>query len=109
LVWADVGGTILGEVVDPSGAAVVGATVTLVNPNTGLNRSTKTDNTGSYQFLAVPVGSDYTVTAESAGFEESSQAAITLLVNQKYRADLKLQVGTLTQKVTVSAQSVQVE
>src|SRR5207247_10938747 len=84
---ADVTGTILGNVTDPSGAAVPGATVTLSHPDTGLTRQTATDSIGFYQFLAVPVGENYIVEVELKGFQKSTQSGIKLLVNQKYRDD----------------------
>ena len=108
-VLGDVTGTILGEVTDPTGAAIPGAEVTLRNPNTGLVRSLVSDSTGSFKFLSVPVGDDYSVEASSKGFEKSVQSGIKLLVNQAYRVEMHLQVGSLTQEVTVSAMPVQVE
>jgi hypothetical protein len=106
---ADITGTILGVVTDPSGAAVPGASVSLRNSSTGLTRQTTTDPTGSYEFLAVPIGSDYSVAVEAQGFRKSTQTGITLLVNQRYRADFQLLVGTVTQRVEVSAAAAQVE
>src|SRR5205085_7040443 len=46
-----------GTVTDPKGAVIPGATVTLTNPATGYNRTTKTDSQGVYQFLSVPPAS----------------------------------------------------
>ena len=106
---ADVTGAILGTVSDPSGAAVPGAKITLHNPNTGLERSTTTDTTGSYEFLAVPVGEGYVVEAEAQGFQKSSQSNLKLLVNQRFRADFQLVVGAVTQTVNVFAEAAQVE
>jgi hypothetical protein len=70
-VWADVTGTILGTVTDPTGALIVGANVTLRNSNTGLARATTTDTTGSYEFLQVPIGENYVVEVEAIGFQKS--------------------------------------
>jgi hypothetical protein len=106
---ADVTGTILGTVIDPSGATVPGASVTLTNPETGLNRKTSTDSSGFYQFLAIPVGENYVVEVEVSGFRKATQPGIKLLVNQKYRADFQLVVGEITQSVEVSANAAQVE
>ena len=106
---ADVTGTIRGTVTDPTGAVVPGITVKLHNTLTGLERSVTSDSTGSYEFLAVPVGDGYEVVAGAQGFKSAAVTGITLLVNQVYRADLHLQVGTLTQRVEVSASPVQVE
>src|SRR5579872_4418618 len=68
-VRADVTGTILGTVADPTGAVIVAAKVMVHNPNTGLTRSGITDNSGAYQFLQVPVGEGYEVEVEAAGFQ----------------------------------------
>jgi hypothetical protein len=106
---ADVTGTILGVVTDPTGAAVPGAQVTLENPKTGLVRAATTDTTGSYEFLAVPIGEGYSVRVEAKGFEKSTQTEIKLLVNQKFRADFQLVVGLITQQVQVTASPVQAE
>ena len=106
---ADVTGSISGTVTDPSGAAVPGATVTLRNPDTGLNRKTATDVTGSYEFLALPVGANYVVEVEASGFQKAQESGIKLRVNQKYRADYRLVVGAITQTVNVSAEAAQVE
>jgi hypothetical protein len=106
---ADVTGTILGVVTDPSGAAIPGASVRLRNSSTGLARQATTDSTGSYEFLALPVGSNYSVTVEAKGFQILTQTGITLQVNQRYRADFQLVVGALTQTVEVSAAAAQVE
>ena len=106
---ADITGTILGIVTDPSGAVVPGAKVTLRNPDTGFTRNDTTDSTGSYQFLAVPVGEHYVVAVEASGFEKSTQSDVKLLVNQKYRADFQLVVGSTTQSVKVEANATQVE
>lgn len=106
---ADVTGAILGQVADPSGAVVAGASVTLSSPSTGLNRHTTSDATGFYQFLAVPVGNDYVVEVAASGFQKAVLSQIKLLVNQSFRADFHLQIGVATQQVQVSAAPVQVE
>jgi hypothetical protein len=105
---ADVTGKILGTVTDPGGAVVVGAMVTLQNSLTGYERTVKSDATG-YQFLAVPIGPGYEVTVDSAGFRKAVQSGITLLVNQDFRADFRLEVGATSQTVEASASSMQVE
>jgi hypothetical protein len=106
---ADVTGTILGVVTDPSAAVVPGAKVVLRNANIGLVRETVTDGNGSYEFLAVPVGENYSVEVEAEGFRKSAQSTIQLLVNQRFRADFKLEVGSVKEALTVAANVVQVE
>ena len=106
---AEVTGSIFGSIVDPSGAAVPNATVTLKHPATGLSRRVQTDASGNYEFLSVPVGENYSLQAETPGFQTSVQTGITLLVNQKYRADFKLVVGAVSQTVEVSSSTTQVD
>ena len=106
---ADVTGSIFGAVTDPSGATVLNASVTLKNPDTGLDRKVQTDTTGRYEFLSVPVGERYAVQVEAQGFRTSVQTGIKLLVNQTYRADFKLVVGAVAQTVEVFTNSSQVD
>ncbi len=106
---ADVFGTVLGTITDQSGAVVPGTKVILQNSHTGLRRETVTDTAGNYEFLAVPVGEDYQVVVEATGFQKSAQSGIKLLVDQRFRADFRLQVGAVTQEVSVSANIAQVE
>jgi hypothetical protein len=106
---ADITGAISGIVTDPTGGAVAGAQITLRNANTGLKRETKSGANGYYEFLAVPVGDNYSVEAEAQGFQKSVVSHLRLLVNQRYRADFSLTVGTLTQEVTINATEAQVE
>lgn len=109
LALADITGTILGQVSDPTGAAVPGAKIALHNSQTGFSRQGQTSPSGSYEFLAVPVGAGYAVEVEAPGFQTASQTGMTLLVNQQYHADFQLVVGAITQTVEVSAAAAQVE
>lgn len=106
---ADVTGSIFGTVTDPSGATLPNASVTLKNPDTGLERKVQTDTTGRYEFLSVPIGERYSVQVEAPGFRTSVQTGFKLLVNQTYRADFKLVVGAVAQTVEVSTNSTQVD
>src|ERR1700680_2786605 len=109
ILYAEVTGTVLGTVLDPSGAAVANASVALHNLDTGLVRRVKTSANGSYEFLSVPVGENYSVQVESAGFQPTAQTGIKLDVNQTYRADFNLKVWALNQTVEVSANAAQVD
>ena len=108
-LYAEVTGTVQGTVLDSSGAAVANATVTLRNLNTGLVRTVKTNASGAYEFLSVPVAENYSVQVEAAGFQKKSQTGIHLDVNQKYRADFTLKVGSITETVEVNANAAQVD
>jgi hypothetical protein len=109
ILRAEVTGTVLGTVLDPSGAAVVNASVTLHNLDTGLVRRVKTGTNGSFEFLSVPVGENYSVQVEAAGFQTTAQTGIKLDVNQKYRADFNLRVWAFNQTVEVTANAAQVD
>ena len=109
ILYAEVTGTILGTVVDSSGAAVANANVTLHNLNTGLVRKLKTNADGTYEFLSVPVGENYSVQVELSGFQTTAVTGIKLDVNQKYRADFTLKVYAFKETVEVTANSAQVD
>ena len=95
------GGRILGTVTDPSGGAVVGATVTLVNEATHTRRDAQTGTNGEYIFLEVPVGS-YEIDAASKGFKKYARKGIPLDLNQAVTVDITLAVGGATEVVEVT-------
>src|SRR5207245_4678725 len=97
-----VSGTILGTVRDSSGAAMPGATITLVNTETGLSRTVVTDPSGEFTAPLLPTGT-YSVTAEMSGFKKVSLANLHLGVDQKLRADLKLEIGQMTEAIEIQA------
>jgi hypothetical protein len=101
-------GTLLGKVLDPSGRAIVGASVEALNAGTGLERNGKTNSTGDYLIPSLPVGS-YVLTMTAQGFQQFTQSGITLEVGQHARVDANLKVGTTSQKIEVSAQALQVD
>jgi hypothetical protein len=105
---ADVFGSILGTVRDPTSATVPNVAVTITNVETNLTQQTVTDPTGEYRFLAVPVGT-YKVEASHAGFRTFVAGNVVLAVNQERRVDVTLNVGNLEQRVEVNAAAVQVE
>jgi len=105
---ADVTATILGTAHDSSLAAMPHVKITASNAATNFVRTTMTDATGEYRFLALPVGT-YKIEAELAGFQKFVSDNIILTVDQQHRVDISLQVGSLQQTVEVSANAVQVE
>ena len=108
-LYAEVTGTVMGTVFDPSGAAVANATVTLRNQDTGLTRRVKTAADGAYEFLSVPVGENYSVQVDAPGFQTTAVTRIKLDVNQKYRADFNLKVWAFNETVEVNANAAQVD
>jgi len=105
---ADVTGSILGIVHDPSGAVIAGVTVTATNSGTNQTRSTTSDATGEYRLLALPIGR-YSIEATQAGFQKFIATAVDLTVNAQRRVDITLQVGAVEQKVEVSAASLAID
>jgi hypothetical protein len=97
-------GTILGRVTDSSGAVIPGATVTLTNTGTTQSRAVVTDAAGEYSAPSLPTGK-YTVTAEIQGFKTVTMSNVDLGVDQHVRIDIKLEVGALTESVTIEARS----
>lgn len=96
-----------GTVSDPSGSVVPGVRVTLRNLETGLERQTVTNGSGTYLFNALPVGL-YSVLAEAQGFQAYTQTGIRLNVNTPATVDIRLSVGSLTEQVSVSADATMV-
>jgi hypothetical protein len=94
-------GTISGTVQDQSGAVVAGANVTAQNPATNFSRETVSATNGFYRFDQLPVGT-YTITTEAAGFKKSITQSIALSVNDALTLDIKLEVGQVSEVVTVS-------
>ncbi len=102
-VRAQVGGAaLIGEVVDPAGAALPGATVSVVAGRTNLSRTAVTDQTGSFVVQGLSPGI-YVVRVELAGFSRLAREGIQLVTGETVRLDLQLQVGGLTDAITVSA------
>src|SRR3989449_3424140 len=101
---AQVTATISGKVEDASGAAVGGAIVAVKNVETGATRMVMTDEMGNYRALSLPVGS-HDVRAEKPGFRAAVRTGINLAVGQEAVVNLKLEVGELTQEVTVSLET----
>src|SRR3954454_18183194 len=97
-----VSGTILGTVTDASGSIVSGAKVTVVNEGTGFSRNVKADTNGEYTVPQLPTGR-YTVTSEMAGFKTSALSNVDVGVDQRVRIDLKLEVGAMSESVSVEA------
>ncbi|MGC1620551.1 MAG: carboxypeptidase-like regulatory domain-containing protein [Candidatus Acidiferrum sp.] len=103
--WGQTGTTSLrGTVLDKTGAAIVGATVTLDNAAQAVHHQAKTGPTGEYEFLALLPGT-YSLTVEAAGFRKSEQKNMQLLVNTPATLNVTLEVGTTTETVEVSAQA----
>src|SRR5436190_21835856 len=100
-------GTISGTVMDSTGAVLPGGSVTAVCTDTNLTRSVVTDAQGGFTFPDVP-GCLYRVTAELAGFKTVSREA-PVTANSVAKTDFRLEVGAVSETVTVEGVSPLVE
>jgi carboxypeptidase family protein/TonB-dependent receptor-like protein len=92
--------TITGTVRDVSGAVVPKAAVTVTNIRTNITAKTEADDNGGYVIPSLRPG-DYSVTAESAGFQKTVRTGVTLQVAQVARVDVTLQTGQITEAIEV--------
>src|SRR3984893_4279939 len=92
--------SIQGTVSDQSGAAVVGAKVTVKNTALGIERTTQTSSTGSYEVPALPPGT-YSVQVQIAGFETQLAKGVVLEVSNNAVQNFGLKVANTTEVVTV--------
>jgi len=96
-------GSIVGNVADTTKAAVPGATVTIIHKETNLARESSTSSDGTYRFVNVQPGT-YTVRVALAGFKESVKESVPVSANTVSRVDFGLEVGQLTEAVTVQSE-----
>jgi hypothetical protein len=98
-------GTINGIVQDASGAVIPGVTMILTNPGVvGGNQEAVTDDRGAYQFLRLVPSTAYSVRAELTGFRPAARNNIVINADVNARVDLTLEVGGLSDEVTVSGE-----
>ena len=100
--------SISGTVKDATGALVAGATVTATNTETGIAQAQQTNSQGYYSFQELPLG-HYTVQVEQRGFKTFSQTGLVLDVNAALIVDVVLEVGAVSEKLTVEASALHVE
>jgi hypothetical protein len=95
-------GTILGAVVDPSGAAVANAKVTITATETNVQTNLVSTSEGNFEAPYLAAG-EYAVAVSAPGFKAFRQTGIALNTDAKYRVDVKLEVGSTNETVTVAA------
>lgn len=93
--------SISGNLLDPSGAAVPGADITLTNSESQSVRKTMTNDSGYYSFVQLPSG-NYDIAAAKAGFKRELQRGVALAVNQSVAIALHLALGNLTDTIDVT-------
>lgn len=100
--------TLSGTITDPSSAAVAGASLQLLNVQTGVESKTESSSAGQYRFLYVNPGS-YRLTVAVTGFRTMIRDGILLETGQAATLDVALQLGTQAESVTVGAEAPLVE
>ncbi|HVW07151.1 MAG TPA: TonB-dependent receptor, partial [Bryobacteraceae bacterium] len=108
-LFAQVSSQIVGTVVDPADAAVVGAPVTLTSTETGAVRNAQTDNLGTYRFTNVEPGT-YSVTVKASGFKAFTQGGVVVTANETHNVNkISLQLGNVTESISVTDEVAQVQ
>jgi hypothetical protein len=102
------GGRIVGRVSDASGAVLSGAKVTLVNEGTGTTRDAKSNDSGDYDFVEVPVG-NYRLEFDLSGFKKNVRRGVTLDINQVITLNMTMQIGATQEVVDVTSEAPLVE
>jgi hypothetical protein len=95
-------GSVVGHVKDAQGAAIPAATVTVTSKETNLTRETVTNEAGEYTIPNVVPG-PYDVKVSLTGFREANQTGVPVTAGQISRVDVKLEIGSLTETVTVAS------
>jgi len=103
-IWAQATTSVRGTITDSSGGAVAGATVTITNSESRIERSVITVSDGSYQFLLLPPGK-YKLAVSAQGFQHHEETGLQLLVNTPATVNVQLKVGGGTETVTVTAEA----
>ncbi len=96
--------TINGTVTDPSGAVLPGVEITLENVETGVKTPGVTNEVGNFSLVNIPIGT-YKIIFAMPGFKTVERSGFTVTTGQKARVDIALQVGEVTETVTISANS----
>jgi hypothetical protein len=93
-----------GNVVDPNGARVPNARVTLSNTDRGTTLTRETDATGEVSFASVPIG-EYVVVVEAKGFKTTRRPGLVLSAGQDLRLTLEMELGQVSETVLVTSET----
>ena len=98
--------TITGNVVDQTGAAVPGATVTITNPATGFSRTATSDSSGTYRFPGIPPAT-YRLEVTAANFKKAVNTNVQALVDSTAKIDIQLEAGEVSVTVDVTTNNIE--
>ncbi len=94
-------GTVLGRVTDSTGAVVPGAEVRIVNDNTGVSASAKTNDSGNFVLPYLPAG-PYAITCQLQGFKKWERKGIQVRIQDNIEVNITLEVGAATETIQVT-------
>jgi len=97
-------GQITGRVLDATGGAIAQVEIRAINANTGIETAVSSDNEGQYVIPLLPPG-EYRLGVQKTGFRPLSRTGINLQVDQVARIDLRLEVGSIADSVTVTGEA----
>ena len=106
--WAAITGSISGVVTDPSGAVVPGVTVVATSVTTNVQSTAVTDAKGFYNLPALKVDT-YNVSTSQPGFRDYLESGVKIDANSAVRIDIAMELGTVTNTVSVKSDALQVE
>ncbi len=106
--WAAITGSISGVVTDPTGAIVPGVTVVATSVSTNVQSTVVTDSKGFYSFPALKVDT-YNIATSQPGFRDYLQSGVKIDANSALRIDINMELGTVTNTVSVKSDALQVE
>ena len=92
---------LVGSVLDPSGAAIPGATIVAINVGTNVEHRAVSERNGEYRLGQLPPG-EYTISVEATGFSKLVQSGVALQVGQQSSLDLKLKIGATSETIEVT-------
>jgi hypothetical protein len=107
-VAQEAGASVTGKVTDPSGAAVVGATVILRDVDRGSVLRTQTNGEGVYNLPRVPIG-QYELRVEASGFQTAVRPPFSLQLDQAAKVDITLAIGQVSQQMVVTSEAPQLQ
>ena len=107
VVWASITGSISGVVTDTTGAVVSGAQVVAINTQTNVRTTVTTDDKGFFSLPVLPVGT-YDLEITQVGFKTYRKTGLVIDANSAQKADATLMVGTASEKIEVTTDTVHV-
>ena len=107
-IWAAPQASLSGKVMNPSGALIPSAQVTIAAQGSNLKQTALTDSEGSYTFAALAPGT-YRIEARQEGFRPLTQSGVVLEPGQALELDLRIELGEQTTAVTVTESSLHIE